>query len=192
MAGFYRGGVGLGSEGCGGWSPISRSRSPAQGARVLPGDLRRPSPVDFVVIAFSTSEATGLSPGQDRPTQRPSIVDITPTCADGLDRARLLRHSLAIVYPDIPHHALVDTADRPPFRRLRQYDPARSRLELIATADLLPRGAERERRSGAAFVAASPSAWAGGANRRGGSVGRVPATHHDPVHHDQVAGQPPP
>lgn len=77
---------------------------------------------------------------------RPSVAYITPTHVKDIDRFRLLRHSLAIFSPDTPHYAFVDTEDLPLFRRLRRDEPARSRLELIATADLLPREIERERR----------------------------------------------
>lgn len=77
---------------------------------------------------------------------RPSIAFVTPTHAKDLDRFRLLRHSLAIFCPHIPHYAFVDTEDLPLFRDLRRNDPAKARLELIATADLLPAEIERERR----------------------------------------------
>ncbi|MCS6854784.1 MAG: DUF6492 family protein [Elioraea sp.] len=75
-----------------------------------------------------------------------SVCYITPTYWKDLERFLILRRSLALFSPDIPHLVYVDTEDLSLFRKHCRDDPARSRLELVATADILPREFERERR----------------------------------------------
>ncbi|WP_270937242.1 DUF6492 family protein [Falsiroseomonas oryzae] len=73
----------------------------------------------------------------------PSLCYVTPSFAPDIERFALLRRSLALFSPDIPHIAYVDTEDCAQFRD--RFGQERN-LEIVPTAELLPAAVEAERR----------------------------------------------
>lgn len=68
---------------------------------------------------------------------------VTPSFLGDIERFALLRASLRLFSPDVPHLAYIDTEDCPAFRRRFHGDPG---LEIVPTAAVLPAGLERQRR----------------------------------------------
>jgi hypothetical protein len=73
----------------------------------------------------------------------PSLCFVTPTYRADLERFALLRRSIGLFAPGIPHLAFVDTEDAALFRR--RFGAERG-LEIIASAEILPRAIEAGRR----------------------------------------------
>jgi hypothetical protein len=72
-----------------------------------------------------------------------SICFMTPTHVGDLEQFQLLRRSIALFAPDFPHIALVNTEDRAQFAARFRDDKG---LEIVTSADVLPRDLERRRR----------------------------------------------
>lgn len=72
-----------------------------------------------------------------------SLCYVTPTFGRDIERFALLRRSLALFSPDIPHLACVDTEDCALFER--RFGQERN-LRIIPTAEILPPALEAERR----------------------------------------------
>jgi hypothetical protein len=77
------------------------------------------------------------------------IVIITPTYRPDIDRFAILRDSIARFAPELPHLAIVQTEHLPLF--LDRFSNE-SNLEIISTADVLPRTLERIRRAHGRFL----------------------------------------
>ena len=80
-----------------------------------------------------------------------SICFVTPTYGGDIDQFSMLRRSVNLFAPGIPHFAIVHTEDCEKFReRFRE----ESTLEIIPTADVLPPAVELHRM----MVEAGPAA----------------------------------
>ncbi len=78
-----------------------------------------------------------------RQSAAPSLCFLTPSYRGDIDQFALLRESINFFAPGIPHLAVVHTEDYGRFhRRFRD----QSNLEIVRTADVLPRSVERRRR----------------------------------------------
>lgn len=77
-------------------------------------------------------------------TAAPSLCYITPSYAPDIERFALLRRSLRLFSPDIPHLAYIDTEDYGVFKR--RFGDDRN-LRIMPTSDILPPGVEAERRA---------------------------------------------
>lgn len=75
---------------------------------------------------------------------RPSLCYITPSYAPDIERFALLRRSLRLFSPDIPHLAYIDTEDYGAFKR--RFGDDRS-LRIMPTSEILPPGVEAARRA---------------------------------------------
>ena len=73
----------------------------------------------------------------------PSVCLLTPSYRDDIERFALLRESIKRFAPGFPHLAVVHTED---YFAFRERFSAESDLEIIRTADVLPRSVERRRR----------------------------------------------
>ncbi len=72
-----------------------------------------------------------------------SLCILTPSYRGDIEQFALLRESIKLFAPGFPHVALVHTEDYGMFRRRFRSD---SHLEIIRSADVLPRSVERRRR----------------------------------------------
>ena len=72
-----------------------------------------------------------------------SLCILTPSYRGDLAQFAVLRESIRVFAPEIPHVALVQTED---YRRFRKRFQAEPNLEIIPTAAVLPREIERRRR----------------------------------------------
>ena len=75
--------------------------------------------------------------------QAPSLCYMTPTFARDIEHFALLRRSVRLFSPNIPHLVYVDTEDYQTFVRRFGNEPL---LQIIPMADILPPRMERERR----------------------------------------------
>jgi Family of unknown function (DUF6492) len=73
----------------------------------------------------------------------PSLCILTPTYRGDIDQFSLLRRSIRHFAPTLPHFAIVHTEDWRAFHERFKGEPM---LEIITTADVLPRSVERRRR----------------------------------------------
>jgi uncharacterized protein DUF6492 len=71
------------------------------------------------------------------------ICFLTTTFAADLERFELLRRSVQLFAPEMPHVAIVNTEDIPKFTKRFGAD---SRLQIVRSADVLPQDIERRRR----------------------------------------------
>jgi hypothetical protein len=91
-----------------------------------------------------------------------SLCILTPSCRGDLAQFAVLRESIRVFAPEIPHVVLVHTED---YRRFRKRFQAEPNLEIIPTAAVLPREIERRRRkSGPKWLTGN---WFGGRQIRG-------------------------
>jgi hypothetical protein len=72
-----------------------------------------------------------------------SICIVTPTYIGDIDQFSMLRRSINLFAPGFPHFAIVHTEDCLKFRKRFREE---ARLEIIPTADVLPRAVELHRR----------------------------------------------
>lgn len=77
------------------------------------------------------------------PASSPSLCILTPTYRGDIEQFSLLRRSIRHFAPTLPHFAIVHTEDWSAFRERFRGEPM---LEIITTADVLPRSVERRRR----------------------------------------------
>jgi hypothetical protein len=71
------------------------------------------------------------------------ICFVTPTFLKDIERFALLRRSIALFAPSIPHIAIVNSED---YRRFARRFAQDTTLELVRSADVLPTDVERRRR----------------------------------------------
>jgi Family of unknown function (DUF6492) len=76
-------------------------------------------------------------------TGSPSLCALTPTHRRDIEQFSLLRRSIRHFAPTLPHFAIVNTEDWHAFRDRFRGEPM---LEIITTADVLPRSVEHRRR----------------------------------------------
>jgi hypothetical protein len=76
-------------------------------------------------------------------TRRPSLVYITPTFGRDIERFSLLRKSLNVFSPEIPHFVYVDTEDCSLFQKRFKDE---TNVHFIPTGDILPERLEIQRR----------------------------------------------
>ena len=77
------------------------------------------------------------------PDRSASLCILTPTYRGDIDQFSLLRRSIRHFAPTLPHFAIVHTEDWRAFHERFKGEPM---LEIITTADVLPRSVERRRR----------------------------------------------
>jgi hypothetical protein len=86
-------------------------------------------------------------------TGEPSVCFMTSSYQRDIERFALLRESIRVFAPDIPHIVLVNTEDQGQFRARFGAEPG---LEIVTTADVLPGFVEcRRRKSGLKWLTSS-------------------------------------